>query len=392
MKKCFNKIRELFQEYGIKIPDEYIDEFKLGVYKENLSRLVFSAVMVLIAESLIYHFFNDRIFRTDSVVISIIIINIISLPVFYISWKKHEVYNITFLASIHFLYLTIMLFCGCALSLIPQNEFVSINAYTMVAFAVASVVYTPPIQSMIIFLTVYLTFYFLLPYYQLNNDIVLVLRINTLLMNIMAWILSRFVYRMKFALFIDHKIIENKNLILKDMLSRDSMTSLLNHDNMYIKLNEEIERAERIQYPLSVIMMDIDDFKNINDLYGHQVGDKVIIKIAQILSDTCRSTDSICRYGGEEFAVIMPDTNLTDAGLLAERIRTNINETEFINGLHITLSGGISKFTGETAEELIACADLYLYSAKSKGKNRFEMAKRDEIVTRHQADCLFDDI
>lgn len=380
MQTWINKIFKPSQNYITHIPDEYKHEFSSEISRDNFSRMLFCAVMVLIFESVIYYYYVDRVFDTGVVIASAIILNIIFVPILFIVYKNFNVFNQNFLHIIQIIWLSIMLCWGCALSLVPQDELVSVNTYIMVAFAIASMFYTPPIESLVMYLAVYIAFYYLLPHYQLNNDVVLVLRTNTLLMNIMAWSLSRFVYRMKFALFIDKKIIEEKNKTLKDMLNRDSMTSLLNHDNMYVKLGEEIERAERIQYPLSIMMIDIDDFKTINDRYGHQAGDQVIIKVAQILTDTCRSTDSICRFGGDEYAVIMPDTALRDAGLLAERIRTNISEFEFINGLHITASAGISVFRGENAEELIAIADHYLYNAKYKGKNRFEMADLTYII------------
>ncbi|MDD2621397.1 MAG: GGDEF domain-containing protein [Syntrophomonadaceae bacterium] len=265
-----------------------------------------------------------------------------------------------------------MLLLAASIGVVAQNEFVSINPYVIAVFAIAAIMINPPIENMVMLIFVYAAFFYALPYYQANNDVVVVLRINAFIMNVLAWVLSRFVFRMKVVQFLDKKIIEAKNSELIDMTNRDAMTFLFNHNNCYLKLGEEIERAKRIGYPMCVIFMDIDDFKQINDLHGHQAGDEVIIEIARILKDTCRSTDILCRYGGEEFAIIIPDTSLKDATSLAERIRININNTKFFNGAHVTVSGGISEFTGESVEELIRKADLQLYKAKCNGKNRFE--------------------
>lgn len=158
------------------------------------------------------------------------------------------------------------------------------------------------------------------------------------------------------------------------MSIRDSMTSLLNHKNFFFRLNQEIEKAKRINYPLSILLMDIDEFKNINDQYGHLVGDEVIVKLAKTLTDTCRTTDVIARYGGDEFVIIMLDTESNEVMILVERIWKTIESTEFPLGIHITVSGGIGGFHGQSAEELIREADVLLYKAKSNGRNRFEKA------------------
>ena len=167
--------------------------------------------------------------------------------------------------------------------------------------------------------------------------------------------------------------LEAKNLELKEMSMRDSMTSLLNHKNSLRRLNEEIERAKRISHPLSVAMMDLDNFKLINDIHGHQTGDEVLIGIAQILRNTCRVTDVIGRYGGEEFIIIMPDTTVKDAAVLFQCIQKNIREAEFQNGIRVTFSCGISELNDESAPVLVRSSDLMLYRAKKRGKNRIEI-------------------
>ena len=157
------------------------------------------------------------------------------------------------------------------------------------------------------------------------------------------------------------------------MTMRDSMTSLFNHKNSIKRLKEEIDRAKRIQYPLSVAMIDLDNFKLINDVHGHLAGDEVLIQVANILKKSCRSTDTIGRYGGEEFIIIMPDTDLGEAALLIKRIKENVKEAQFDQGIKVTLSGGVSDYRGESVHGLIRSSDLMLYRAKKKGKNRVEI-------------------
>jgi len=154
---------------------------------------------------------------------------------------------------------------------------------------------------------------------------------------------------------------------------QDSMTNLLNHKNSLRRLKEEVDRAKRIDYPLSVAMIDLDNFKLVNDTYGHQTGDDVLIQVAQILSESCRTTDAVGRYGGEEFIIIMPDTNDWDAALLLGRIKTCIEETSFKEGIRITFSCGISELNGESVHGILKSSDIMLYEAKKKGKNRVEV-------------------
>lgn len=367
-------MKSYLQNFITRIPREYEDEFLLDIYQENLLRAIIAAIVLIIAEIVIIIFFKDQIYNTEVIVYSIIIFNILSFPVLSVIYKKNDSNNVGLRRIICLAYLTGLLVLFCALAVVPQDKFGSINTYVMAIFGIAAIMYISPIVSLIIYSTVYTAFFFVLPLFQPDELIVTVLRINAFIMNVFAWVLSRLVFRMKILSFTDKKIIEQKNMILKEMVIRDPMTSLLNHDNAYKKLNEEIKKAKRIGYALSIIMVDIDNFKYINDHYGHQVGDDVIISVANLLVESCRGTDIICRYGGEEYMLILPDTALDEAAQLAERIRMKTEATEFANGIRVTVSGGISEYDGESTKELIYRADQQLYKAKYNGKNRFSAA------------------
>ena len=121
--------------------------------------------------------------------------------------------------------------------------------------------------------------------------------------------------------------------------------------------------------PLCIGMFDIDNFKNVNDTKGHVYGNSVLLCIAQIIQQNIRETDLVGRYGGDEFMVIFTDTVLKDAQRIAERIRLAVEATVFIDGLRITISGGVKQYAGESFVDLIHFADLSLYKAKEHGKN-----------------------
>lgn len=361
-----------------RIPHDSKDAFLMEIYNENLLRAIFAAIIVIVSETVLVIFLRDKIFCTDLIVYCIIAFNVLFFPVLCIVYKKNNASGTFLKKTVSLSYIFGLLLLYCALAVLPQDRLASINTYIMAIFGIAAFMYIQPVESFILFFSVYMGFFVVLPFYQRDGDIVTILRLNALIMNVFAWILSRLVFRMKVLSFTDKKIIEQKNTILNEMVIRDPMTSLLNHENAFKKLSEEIRKANRIGYPLSIAMVDIDNFKHINDRYGHQAGDEVIVHVANLLVESCRNTDIICRYGGEEYMLILPDTATEEAKHLAERIRMRVETAEFINGVCVTVSGGISQYRGESIKELIYRADQQLYKAKYNGKNQFSAAEGNE--------------
>jgi diguanylate cyclase (GGDEF)-like protein len=159
----------------------------------------------------------------------------------------------------------------------------------------------------------------------------------------------------------------------------DPLTGLLNRRYLEERLTEELNRSTRYNYSMSCLMIDIDDFKSYNDLNGHQAGDAALKITAHCLKAALRSADIACRYGGEEFCILLPQTSLTEAGVIAERMRQRVAETAYPYGKSqplgvVSVSIGVSTFARDidTAEKVISAADRALYSAKSEGKNRIE--------------------
>lgn len=168
------------------------------------------------------------------------------------------------------------------------------------------------------------------------------------------------------------KITQDQNIeTVANIAITDSMTGLYSRNVFDISLEKEIIKAVRYKKPLSLIMIDIDDFKLINDIYGHQEGDKVIIKLVKIINKNIRKADFFARYGGEEFVVIMPETTIKAAFTVSERIRMNVFKLFKRKKQNITISIGIGTLSETTysAYNLIKCADDALYEAKKSGKN-----------------------
>jgi diguanylate cyclase (GGDEF)-like protein len=172
--------------------------------------------------------------------------------------------------------------------------------------------------------------------------------------------------------------VENSQLFEKTVIRAhtDSLTDLWNHGYFQRLLGAEIERAKATDKPVSLIMLDIDDFKIYNDRLGHQAGDKILKNLATLLKNQSRKMDYTCRYGGEEFTVILPHTDKKEAFSIAERLRETIekyyfNHEEILPHKKLTVSLGTASFPsdGSTPSELIASSDKSLYQAKHKGKN-----------------------
>jgi diguanylate cyclase (GGDEF)-like protein len=187
-----------------------------------------------------------------------------------------------------------------------------------------------------------------------------------------------------------------ENVDLHELVQRqavtDDLTGLFNHRRFQEVVTAEVERARRFEQPLGLFMLDIDDFKEVNDTYGHQQGDLVLQEVGRVLNDSSREIDEPARYGGEELAVALPQTDLDGAHLLAERVRIAIAALEIprLDGegvIKVTASFGVAAVpeTAASKEELIAAADAALYKAKRAGKNRTERA---ELVARKTAPAI----
>lgn len=164
--------------------------------------------------------------------------------------------------------------------------------------------------------------------------------------------------------------LEYKNRILSEISSIDGLTKIGNHRTLIEHLKAEITETSRTSSQLSIALFDIDDFKKVNDSKGHVYGDQVLVDIASIMKKSIRDTDFVGRYGGEEFMVIFPNTTLSVASKISDRIRQAVEDYNFVDGLRITISGGTSQYNNETITELVHSADTKLYTAKRNGKNQ----------------------
>ncbi|MFC1835379.1 GGDEF domain-containing protein, partial [Thermodesulfobacteriota bacterium] len=155
----------------------------------------------------------------------------------------------------------------------------------------------------------------------------------------------------------------------------DRLTGIANRFRLDEVLLQEVERAGRYETPLSLMIMDIDFFKRVNDNHGHQAGDAVLQEFARLLDSNIRKSDTLGRWGGEEFLIICPGIGLEGAAQVAEKLRSRIAKHQFGPASDQTASFGVAQYlAGETPEDLVRCADQALYRAKDNGRNRVEVS------------------
>ncbi len=176
---------------------------------------------------------------------------------------------------------------------------------------------------------------------------------------------------------------------MEKLATRDALTGLLNRRAFFRELETDLYRSMRYQRHSSLLFLDIDHFKTVNDNYGHQTGDRTLVEIARLLKKELRVPDRIARYGGEEIAILLPETDEVQAQTIAERLRKKIEQHEFSDPrgepFHITTSIGIAIYPGDAAspENLVSCADQALYQAKNEGRNRVVLFGKDQV---HEAE------
>lgn len=171
--------------------------------------------------------------------------------------------------------------------------------------------------------------------------------------------------------------LQKKNSELAYRAITDSLTGLYNRMKTEQVLRQEIQRVRRHTVPLSVILMDIDHFKRINDTLGHGVGDSVLTDVANLLQSRIRETDTVGRWGGEEFLIVCPMSTVEESSQLAEALREKIESRDFVCDHTVTASFGVASYEGgDELETIVRYADTAMYEAKNMGRNRVRRAQR----------------
>lgn len=352
------------------VPESYREENLSGVLRENLKRLFIASSLMIVVESILY-FFEDYFYSTGPAILIFIGLSALLFPPLLYFQVKRPTQHHFGAWLLQTLWLANYLVFGIQVALISQRQGDASYIYLVIAMGVAVYFDLSPFELFAHLLSSYLAFALLLPAYQADPRVFGVLRVNALVVILIAVLIGRMINQMRLRMFLDQKEIAAKNTALERLLMLDQMTQLLNHETAFAMLQHEIKRANRINYPLSMIIFDIDDFKRVNDQYGHVFGDQVIREVAVAMTSSLRQTDLAGRYGGEEFVIILPNTSIVEAMNAAERIQAAIAAINLEKPVKITVSGGVSEFEGESVLEFVNRTDAKLYHAKRTGKNRF---------------------
>ncbi len=241
--------------------------------------------------------------------------------------------------------------------------------YIAALYGIAVIFYLDYIQSLVCYAAVSVAALVLLPVY--HPEIILSSYSADVISNgMIAFILISLNYRSFVRGFHHKKEIEAVNAVLVEQSIRDSLTAMYNRRKLDDVLKEVTGKTIRYNKEYSVILMDIDLFKNVNDSYGHDTGDKVLVEFAGLISTHIREVDVCGRWGGEEFLIICPETPLYSTEQLAQRLKTIIAEHRFCGKYQLTASFGIAAFSeAGTIQGILKSADVRLYYAKTHGRN-----------------------
>ena len=273
---------------------------------------------------------------------------------------------------------------GIVIVTIDQLVTTNITPFILVCIIIGAVFLIRPLISIIIYAISFLAYYYAIAFTVTNPQILLSNRVNGITAITIGLFLSLILWYYNYINITQKRRIEIQQKHLEQMAYYDSLTGLPNRRFLEELIKREFALMHRYDHETVIVILDIDNFKNINDTYGHPVGDNILKQLADLLRNNARETDTVSRFGGEEFIILMPNISLEGGYAFAERLRKIILEESFVVGtltLRITASFGVSSLRDvedENLENYYSLADKALYLAKKSGKNRVEVIWKHE--------------
>lgn len=296
--------------------------------------------------------------------------------------------------ALHVSMVAVTLALGAGLSVADQLVAANTTMFALISLAVAMLSLMRPTLSVAIFLTIYLVFFFSVPLTQPDPQLLAISRSHAFAATLVSLMASSLMWRQYVQSMVLAWEVQSaqialtaKQAELEYLATHDSLTGLLNRREFMRQLEQERVRALRHPAPTSLIMVDLDFFKRVNDTYGHPAGDTVLVAVAAALAHSVRKSDVLARLGGEEFIVLLPNTDLVGASGVGQKLLTQIRELHipFANlQLRITASLGVSSLARgaeQSPDVLYTAADKALYLAKHSGRDRVELAPQADSPT-----------
>lgn len=361
------------KKWFIHIPIQHRGAFLLNIHLESLSRV--RSVLIILAlfqaiQALIYVMNTKSILHDPFLIYLKLFIVLFSLLSYFLLYyfQKHSTRYERVTEAVLCTIVSITLLWSVINTFKAQSITSDISIYLLVLFAVAAVIRIRPWITAIIFGGNYTVFLIGMPNFQTNRDYLISHIMNGLILNVIAYLISRMMYAYSLNDYIDKQDIGKKNVELLHMARHDGLTSLYNHQAIHEMLEASIIWAKESSRELSVLLIDLDYFKEINDVLGHRAGDNALRLIAERILCNIRQGDIAGRYGGDEFLVILPGSDLGRAKGIASRLLNDIRELKY-EGIQLSFSCGIALWHGQRADQLIDEADKALYRVKNDGRN-----------------------
>lgn len=369
--KVLKQIKKLYNKLVPHIPREYRMEYAFHRFRVNNYR-IFIMSLFLFLEQMVYGLVisepGSSLF--EIYLFSAFIMLLMSLISGYFHLRRpveisfvHKFYEMSLgmfgmgIALIRFLFLEFDVFR------IP-------TIYIAVLYGVAVIFFFPFWQSFILYTLLSATIILLIPQFHFEAEAThYIADIGS--NGLIAWLISAINYRSFVNDFLNKREVENANRALREMSIRDELTGLYNRRKINDVLADTTARAERYSFNFAVMIVDIDFFKKVNDSYGHQAGDGVLKEFSEIFMKNIREVDTCGRWGGEEFIIVCPQTDIAHGARLADRLRQLIESHQFRGGYAITASFGVATYREHRGlNPLLKAADIRLYKAKMNGRNQ----------------------
>lgn len=363
------KFIKIMDRHITPVPDHLKSKLERSFVLSNYNRLFPTSILLFII-TLSIGDFQSNFIRISVLKKGFILFNLIFIPIIYAIWKRRETIPVKLAQYVMGIYYFVLMMVT-AMVVLGVQELSFLHIYLMSVFGIAITVEMHPLYLFLLILPAHLFTIFMVPFTTDDSLVIHTLLVNISFSNLAAIILSFMAYNNRVSAFVNKELIIEKNEQLADLVERDGMTGLYNHKASFEKLKKEMDQSNRTDAPLSIILFDIDDFKQVNDTYGHLTGDSVLRKLSHLMKNITRTTDIVGRYGGEEFLLVLPGTDLNGAKILTKKIQSELRTTSFEKDITITVSGGASEYSDESVDELISITDKKLYKAKKSGKNRF---------------------
>jgi diguanylate cyclase (GGDEF)-like protein len=305
---------------------------------------------------------------------------------------KSRVETNTTMVVLQYIVVVVIMASGIAIVTFDQLATTNITPFLLTCIVIGLVFFIRPLVSFLIYVVSYMAYYGAIGLTATNQQILLSNRVNGITAIGIGFLLSNIMWHYNYTDITQKRRIKIQQMQLEQMAYYDPLTDLPNRRLLEQVIQREFTSMKRYGHETVIIILDLDNFKSINDTYGHPAGDKILRQLAELLKNNVRESDTVFRFGGEEFIILMPNTSVEGGYAFAERLRKAIMKHRFSIrsvALQITSSFGVSSIRnvhGQTLEDCYLLADQALYLAKQSGKNKVKTAcgmteEKDEMQT-----------